>query len=211
MGIGMTLTAELLGERVRDAIQRAGLTQCELAARIEMDATALSRALAGKRSFSSLEIGRISEALRISPLALLDSSEPPADPTAANVARVRWMAELDALLTSVGYPPSRDHHYPATLLDRAVEAWLAGHISIRPIAGLTGTSPDALLDAVQPFTRPHPAQGQPQPPPPPPRQAAPPEAAASPAPPAGQAQPAASPDAPGSPSPAPQPAPTPTA
>lgn len=148
MGAGVSLTAEILGERVRAAIQDAGITQQALATRIGMDPTAMSRALAGKRNFSTLEISRICETLGISPLLILASGEPPPDPAAENAARVRWMAELDALLTDVGYPPSHQHRYPVTLLDRAVEAWLAGHISIRPIAGLIGADPDRLLDGI---------------------------------------------------------------
>ena len=144
----MSLTAEILRDRIREAMRNAGIGQQELATRIDMDPTALSKTLAGKRNFSTLEIARISEALGVSSLVLLDSGGPPPGPAAGDIARVRWMAELDVLLTSVGYPPSRDHRYPATLLDRAVEAWLSGHISIRPIAGLTGTDPDDLLNGL---------------------------------------------------------------
>jgi transcriptional regulator with XRE-family HTH domain len=151
----VSLTAELLGERVRAALADAGVTQQALADRIGMDPTALSKAIGGKRNFSTLEISLICEALAISPLLLLDGGEAPPDPAAENVARVRWMAELDVLLTSVGYPPSHEHRYPSTLLDRAVEAWLGGHISIRPIAGLIGADAEDLLDGLP---QPHPAR-----------------------------------------------------
>ena len=146
----MTLTEAILGERVREAITVSGMTQQAVAEAAGMDATALSKALAGKRNFSTLEISRICETLNVSPLLLLDDGSPPPDPSAESAARVRWMAELNALLTDLGYPPSQEHRYPASLLDRAVEAWLAGKISIRPIAGLIGTDPDELLAGLPP-------------------------------------------------------------
>lgn len=141
----MPLTAQMLGERIRQAISDAAMTQQQAAAVAQMDPTALCKALQGKRNFSTLEIGRICEALHLSPMELLSDGAPPADPCARDVARVRWMAELDALLTELGYPPRQDHAYPATLLDRAAEAWLAGHVSIRPIAGLIGADAEDLL------------------------------------------------------------------
>jgi hypothetical protein len=115
-----------------------------------MDATALSKALTGKRNFSTLEFALICDTLKVDPLAILSDGTPPRTAATEGAERVRQMARLDALLTEVGYPPNREHRYPVTLLDRAIEAWLAGHISIRPIAGLLGVDSDDLLDVIQP-------------------------------------------------------------
>ncbi len=149
----MALTAETIASRIQHAIEAAGLTQQAVADAIEMDPTALCKALAGTRRFTSLEIARLCEALKVSPLALLDDGTPPPDPSEANAARVRWLADLSETLTRNGYPVRRDHRYPATLLDRAVEAWLAGHISIRPVAGIIGMDADTLLEQVLPEWR----------------------------------------------------------
>jgi len=157
------LTAEVLRERIRLAIESADGTQESAAKAMGIDPTALSKALAGKRNFSTLEIARFCEAYRIDPLALLGNGEPPQRPAPAEDAeRVKRAAELDRLLTAVGYPPSRDRRYPATLLDRAIEAWLAGHISIRPIAGLIGVNADELLEEVQPVRPWPPTTGAPE-------------------------------------------------
>lgn len=146
----MSLTAEVLSERIRQAIQASGKTQEAVAKAIEIDPTAMSKGLAGERRWSTLETARLCEVLSISPLALLDDGEPPPDPRAGDLARVLWMADLNAVLTHAGYPPQRDHSYPATLRDRAMEAYLAGHISIRPLAGLIGVDADELLAKMPP-------------------------------------------------------------
>jgi transcriptional regulator with XRE-family HTH domain len=131
--------------RLRTAISDSDMTQDAVAKAAGMDPTALSKALTGKRGISSLEFARICETLDLSPMILLQDDFKPPVPHAEDIARVRRAAELDALLTRVGYPPQRDRHYPATLLDRAIEAWLSGHLSIRPIAGLIGADTDDLL------------------------------------------------------------------
>lgn len=145
----MSLTAEDLAGRVRSAIESAGLTADAAARSAGMDPTALSRALNGKRGLSSLEVARLCEVLGADPLALLGDGGAPLPKSAGDAARVRQLARLDRLLTELGYPPSREHRYPATLLDRSVEAWLAGHISIRPVAGLIGVDSDDLLAEVE--------------------------------------------------------------
>ncbi len=89
------LTDEALGQRVREAIQASGMTQQAVAEAAGMGATALSKALAGKRRFSSLEFALLCDALHISPGHLLDTGEPPLDPAAESAARVRWMMEMD--------------------------------------------------------------------------------------------------------------------
>ena len=124
------------------------MTHDAVAKAVGIDPSALSKALSGKRNISSYEFALLCETLHLSPLVLLDDGAPPPNPAADDIARVCRSAELDHLLTEVGYPASRDRRYPATLLDRAIEAWLAGQISIRPIAGLIGVDGDELLDKV---------------------------------------------------------------
>lgn len=141
----MALTAEELAGRIRRAIEYSEMTQEAVADAIGIDPSALSKALGGKRNFSTLEFARLCEVLRIPASSLLSDGEQPKPVTAEDAARVRHAAELDALLTEVGYPRGRDGRYPATLLDRAIEAWLAGQCSIRPIAGLIGMDADDLL------------------------------------------------------------------
>lgn len=53
------LTAERLAANLCAAIKAAGLTQREVAERVDMDPTALSKALSGKRHVSSLELALI--------------------------------------------------------------------------------------------------------------------------------------------------------
>ena len=144
----MPLSEEDLAQRVRAAIEASGMTHEAVARAIGIDPSALSKALSGRRNLSSMEFARLCGTLDLSPLVLLDTGEPPPDPAAEDMARVRRAAELDALLAGVGYPAARDRRYPATLLDRAIEAWLAGQISIRPIAGLIGIDSDDLMDEV---------------------------------------------------------------
>ena len=131
--------------RLRCAVGDSDMTQEAIARAAGMDPTALSKALAGKRGIGSLKLARLCEVLHLSPMTLLDDGRKPPEPGAEDIARVHRAAELDVLLTRVGYPPRHDRRYPATLLDRAIEAWLAGHVSIRHIAGLINTAADDLL------------------------------------------------------------------
>lgn len=143
----MTLTPLDLGQRVRDAIQASGKTQQAVGDEAGIEATALSKALAGKRGFSSLEIARLCEVLRASPMDLLADDRPTVGERVVMdaVTRMRHLLELDKLLTEVGLPPHSDR-WPFTLFDRAMEAYINGHVSIRPIAGLLGMDADDLLD-----------------------------------------------------------------
>lgn len=115
----MALSRETLARRIRDAMRGAGLSQQELAAAVGMDATALSKALAGRRGFKSVEVALIAEQLRVSTEILLaddgaDVAPPPALAArvqgAVNpvvelaVARAEEIRDVDALLDDLGYP-----------------------------------------------------------------------------------------------------------
>jgi Zn-dependent peptidase ImmA (M78 family)/DNA-binding XRE family transcriptional regulator len=104
-----------LGARIRAFRERAGLKGQELAALIELDPSAVSNIERGKRSVKTDELGRIAEALNVSPLALLDDMSLPARmPIAprgndgANAAgtvykRLLGLAELHTVLDQAGY------------------------------------------------------------------------------------------------------------
>ena len=138
------LTAAELGARLRTAITAAGRTQQAVAAAAGMDAAAMSRALAGQRSVSALELALICDTLGVSPLMIL-APVPESGPAATD--RLLRLLELDALLASAGIP-ARSGSWPVTLLDRAADAYIRGEISIRPLAGLLDADPDELLDQV---------------------------------------------------------------
>jgi transcriptional regulator with XRE-family HTH domain len=144
------LTPAELGKRIRAAIHATGLTQHAVAAHAGLDPTAMSKALAGQRNFSTLEFARICETLGMSPLTLLSDGQPARDDiTRTAVQRLRHVLELDQLLSELGLP-ARTDRWPFTLLDRAIEAYIRGGISIRPIAGLLGVDSDDLLDDLKP-------------------------------------------------------------
>ena len=67
------MTAERLGENLRRAIKASGLTQAEVAERCEMDQTALSKALAGKRRVSSLKLALLCTATGSDVLGVLEA------------------------------------------------------------------------------------------------------------------------------------------
>ena len=70
---GAEMTSERLGENLRRAVKASGLTQAEVAERCEMDPTALSKALAGKRRVSSLELALICTATGSDVLGILEA------------------------------------------------------------------------------------------------------------------------------------------
>ena len=70
---GTEMTSKRLGENLRRAIKASGLTQAEVAERCEMDPTALSKALAGVRKISSLELALICTATGSDVLGVLDA------------------------------------------------------------------------------------------------------------------------------------------
>jgi Zn-dependent peptidase ImmA (M78 family)/transcriptional regulator with XRE-family HTH domain len=118
----MPLSREVLAQRIKHALHQSNASQRELAAAVDMDPTALSRALAGQRAFKSVEVALIAEHLGVSTDVLLahDNAEvKPLVSVAARVqadvdgaetavasaaARVEQMRELDVLLDDLGYP-----------------------------------------------------------------------------------------------------------
>ncbi len=114
----MSLSREVLARRIREAIAEAGSTQQDLARATGMDPTALSKALAGRREFKSLEVALIAEQLGLSTQWLLaddDTEEGPhriaaratlteRRPVDQAVAVAEQINELDQLLTDLGYP-----------------------------------------------------------------------------------------------------------
>ena len=67
------MTDERLGANLRAAIKASGLTQAEVAERASMDPTALSKALAGDRKVSSLELALICTATGSDVLGILEA------------------------------------------------------------------------------------------------------------------------------------------
>lgn len=112
----MSLTREELAARVRQEIDRAGLTHAALAKRIDMDPTALSKALNGTRDFKSLEIASIADEIRIpvhrllsdAPMmpAMIAARAQPGVSMAVNQAtdQVTSLLDLDELLDDAGFP-----------------------------------------------------------------------------------------------------------
>src|SRR5918994_6435766 len=114
-----------LGERVADARRRKGWTQGELAARVGLTQTSVSRIETGVRTVSSLELAELAEVLGVSVLDLLRAGQRPMlaiaarlghfrDPGAVDRAlrRAQTLTRLDELLDSVldapsGEPPPR--------------------------------------------------------------------------------------------------------
>lgn len=120
----MALSRETLARRIRDALARSGTTQLELAGAIGIDPTALSKALAGRRAFKSLEVALIAEQLGVSTDVLLadDHADTQRQAIAARtrhrtrpvvdlaIARADDVRRVDILLSDLGHP---GHHAPA--------------------------------------------------------------------------------------------------
>jgi Zn-dependent peptidase ImmA (M78 family)/DNA-binding XRE family transcriptional regulator len=114
----MALTQEQLGARIGRARERAGLSQAELGARVELTQSAISRIESGERGVDSLELAAIADAIDVSVLDLLESepvaeelrvaarledrSEPATVDRALN--RVLDVVRLDRLLDELGEP-----------------------------------------------------------------------------------------------------------
>jgi Zn-dependent peptidase ImmA (M78 family)/DNA-binding XRE family transcriptional regulator len=114
----VALTQEQLGARIGRARERAGLSQAELGARVELTQSAVSRIESGERGVDSLELAAIAEALDVSVLDLLESepvaeelrvaarldeaTEPATVDRALN--RVLDVVRLDRLLDELGEP-----------------------------------------------------------------------------------------------------------
>jgi Zn-dependent peptidase ImmA (M78 family)/DNA-binding XRE family transcriptional regulator len=163
----MSLSRELLARRIKDALRQSSMSQRELAAAVDMDPTALSRALAGQRAFKSVEVALIAERLGVSTNTLLaneDADEPPRIAVAARiqadtddaetavapaVRRVEQMRELDVLLDDLGYPASPAPSFPA--LTKASDPVRQGQALAEAIRAQTGLSDDDLPHELDEF------------------------------------------------------------
>jgi Zn-dependent peptidase ImmA (M78 family)/DNA-binding XRE family transcriptional regulator len=98
----MALTQEQLGARIGRARERAGLSQADLGARVELTQSAVSRIESGERGVDSLELAAIAEALDVSVLDLLES-EPVAEElrVAARLDEATEPATVDRALNRV--------------------------------------------------------------------------------------------------------------
>jgi Zn-dependent peptidase ImmA (M78 family)/transcriptional regulator with XRE-family HTH domain len=146
-------------------MQASGLTQMELAGRVDLDPSALSKAFSGKRLFKSLELARIAEVLGVRVDALLADDDTPAasriaaraQPTASAPAvsraieRADRFVELNRLLDDLGYsaPSPMQVERPTRILDYEQGEELAD--SIRSRIGLGSKDLPDKLDGFAEF------------------------------------------------------------
>jgi Zn-dependent peptidase ImmA (M78 family)/transcriptional regulator with XRE-family HTH domain len=110
-----------VGTRIRRLREAAGLKAQDLADRVGLDATALSKIENGRRSVKSNELARLADALKVSPLALLEDDPLLSNfPVAAHRAgssiavehgayeRLVSLTELHVVLADAGIPTSPD-------------------------------------------------------------------------------------------------------
>lgn len=114
----MGLSSETLAQRIKQAIEAADLTQREVAERVGMETTALSKALSGLRNFKPLELARIADVINVPVQDLLADEDAPQQPVLAAArtqaassvavesakARVQVMLDLDRLLVEADIP-----------------------------------------------------------------------------------------------------------
>ena len=113
------VTQQELGQRIAGARRDRGWTQAELAARVDLTQTAVSRIETGARAVGSLELAELAEALGVSVLDLLRAGQRPMLAIAARLGRFRdpgavdralrraqTLTRLDELLDSVLDAPS---------------------------------------------------------------------------------------------------------
>ena len=141
----MPLTADVLASRILRAIDASGLTQQALADRINMESSALSKALSGKRNFKPLEVALISETLGVpvqvlladpdqepEPVSIAARAQPDSNPAVEKaISRAEQILELDQLLRRRGVRGTLNAAYPSTY------SWSATRPGWR--AGRTGT------------------------------------------------------------------------
>ncbi|MEV0590864.1 helix-turn-helix domain-containing protein [Nonomuraea cavernae] len=103
-----------IAERVRELIARSGLTQAEFAAKTGLDPSKMSKSLAGKRRFTSLDLARIADVGGASvdwllgtatgmPSVAARSSAVSSSPTEEAVREAETLAQLRADLSYLGY------------------------------------------------------------------------------------------------------------
>jgi Zn-dependent peptidase ImmA (M78 family)/transcriptional regulator with XRE-family HTH domain len=115
----MAPTHASIVERVRQAIRDAPISQTELASRVGMDPTALSKSLNGGRHFTPIELATIAEETGVTVTWLLSTDDTPSPATliAARVqpeadpvmqqaqTRIDDFVEVNDLLVRLGYRP----------------------------------------------------------------------------------------------------------
>jgi Zn-dependent peptidase ImmA (M78 family)/transcriptional regulator with XRE-family HTH domain len=124
-----------VGARIRLIREAVGLQAQDLAARVDLDPTAISKIENGKRAIKAVELTRIADALKVSPLALLEDdpvlSKLPlaarrAGPSIARgeaYQRLLSLSELHVVLAGAGIPTSPNL---AGVPDVAGVSWLEG-------------------------------------------------------------------------------------
>lgn len=124
-----------VGERIRLIREAVGLQAQDLATRVGLDPTVVSKIENGKRAIKAVELARIAEALKVSPLALLEDDPILSNlPVAARRAgtsiarggayqRLLSLSELHVVLAGAGIPTSPNL---AGVPDVAGLPWLAG-------------------------------------------------------------------------------------
>jgi Zn-dependent peptidase ImmA (M78 family)/transcriptional regulator with XRE-family HTH domain len=124
-----------VGARIRLIREAVGLQAQDLAARVDLDPTAISKIENGKRAIKAVELTRIADALKVSPLALLEDdpvlSKLPlaARRAGASIARgeayqrLLSLSELHVVLAGAGIPTSPNL---ASVPDVTGLPWLEG-------------------------------------------------------------------------------------
>ena len=154
-----------LGTRIKSLREALGLRASELATRIDLDPTALSKIENGRRAVKSVELARIAQALHVSPLALLEPESLLGRlPIAARQAgssvamgaaydRLVSLSELHVVLTDNGFPNSPNlASVPSVTgkywLDAAntLSTWALGHLDPLPEGDERFA---ALVDAIE--------------------------------------------------------------
>lgn len=124
-----------VGARIRLIREAVGLQAQDLAARVGLDPTAVSKIENGKRAIKAVELSRIADALKVSPLALLED-----DPVLSNLPlaarragpsiahggayqRLLSLSELHVVLAGAGIPTTPNL---ASVPDVAGLSWLDG-------------------------------------------------------------------------------------
>jgi Predicted Zn peptidase len=122
-----------VGARIRLIREAVGLQAQDLAARVDLDPTAISKIENGKRAIKAVELARIADALKVSPLALLEDDRLLSNlPIAARRAgssiarggayqRLLSLSELHVVLAGAGLPTTPNL---ASVPDVAGRPWL---------------------------------------------------------------------------------------